>query len=782
MDREKSFVYLWDTSYDWDDNVIKLGVSHSLADRQGTYRTGNYRPGNFMLAFEVPRKCIKPLDNHLKYHFRGYHRYIPGGGTEYYDRAIISQLEPHLQTLNLRYRVLSMDEIRALKRKERAMDAQLYSISENALWATQQVLKRLDVKKMVRRLKIQKQMVPPLPPPQHQGSPPTPTETAVVPSPLPYQQAVLDRMYDFYEQTDKGRLNWACGLGKTLLSIFSVAILGCKTVLYGVPSIELQAQLRDEILKIYPTPENILLIGGENGKQQVGVDAWLQQRIDTTAPRFVITTYHSCWVLVKESVHFDFKVGDEAHHLVGALRTEEDRGFRLFHKLPATKTLFMTATEKIMDTPAEGEQVYSMDDPAVFGERLDEKTVQWAIENKKITDYNLCILKSTEDELNRILSQVQMDVSNPLLFISCFMCLKTINGGKGTTHLLLYTNTTADAELAESYIQQLLKYDEKQASTGGAVLFPNIKRDQMYNRALHSRLRGFHLKTEVALFKQAVYGIIPCIYIFGEGFNLPKLTGVCVSANMQSVIRIIQSLLRPNRLDHENPHKVASIIVPYIETEKWSVFSDIPVGRVGGVKPFENIMTIAYQLRNVDANMEQKIRVLTLCEPDPPESENAEKRRQPETSVWREWKEDVTELNQLKLRLKKSKVLPFDFSEERDEYEYVKKINRSLKITSITEYHQSQPQHKGFVPNPEEYFRKRGVWTDLYDFMATDTSGFLPTKEEWQRFCQNNRIDTLEKYREVCNQYGDILPKEPNAFYPGFTNILAELAFMKRRR
>ncbi len=60
------------------------------------------------------------------------------------------------------------------------------------------------------------------------------------------------------------------------------------------------------------------------------------------------------------------------------------------------------------------------------------------------------------------------------------------------------------------------------------------------------------------------------MYIFGEGFDLPKLNGVCVGSNMRSKIRIVQYLLRPNRLAKANPNKIANIIVPYIDSKNWN--------------------------------------------------------------------------------------------------------------------------------------------------------------------------------------------------------------------
>ena len=44
-----------------------------------------------------------------------------------------------------------------------------------------------------------------------------------------------------------------------------------------------------------------------------------------------------------------------------------------------------------------------MNDEKIFGKCIDEKTIYWAILNKKITDYNLIILKNTEYEIDSII-------------------------------------------------------------------------------------------------------------------------------------------------------------------------------------------------------------------------------------------------------------------------------------------------------------------------------------------------------------------------------------------
>ena len=163
--------------------------------------------------------------------------------------------------------------------------------------------------------------------------------------------------------------------------------------------------------------------------------------------------------------------------------------------------------------------------------------------------------------------------------------VKAIEKYNDLTHLLLYTNTTVDAELAKKYIDDILLLN---------IL--SIKKETIYNNFLHSKNCN-NLDSEVEIFKNMSYGIISCVYIFGEGFDLPKLNGVCIAANMQSETRIVQYLLRPNRLDYQKPNKKAYIVIPYIDSDDWDIEN----------KSYEKVRNIISQIRNIDENIEQKI-------------------------------------------------------------------------------------------------------------------------------------------------------------------------------
>jgi hypothetical protein len=333
--------------------------------------------------------------------------------------------------------------------------------------------------------------------------------------------------------------------------------------------------------------------------------------------------------------------------------------------------------------------------------------------------------------------------------MSAFMCLKAIEKYDGLTHIILYTNTVENSNLVKIYIDEILKTN-----------IIDINKLNIYNKALHSKYH-FNFNNEIEQFKKSKYGIISSIYIFGEGFNLPELNGCCFAENMESDIRVVQCALRPNRLNKKNQNKVAYIVIPSYENKSNNYF--------------EKVKTIISKLSNVDSSIEQKIKLVT--------SKNSNSNNNNLCLMNNDFnlEENVEELLKIKLRLKHSKTLKSDFSQEQDEYNYVKQLNKELNIKSKEEYILSENRHEMFIFYPEKYFTQNGVWNNWYDFIGYDTNKFIQNKQNWINFCKEKNINSLQDYENLCNEH-ECLPRNPHEFYNGFTNISNELDFHINRR
>uniref|UniRef100_A0A6C0CDT4 Helicase ATP-binding domain-containing protein n=1 Tax=viral metagenome TaxID=1070528 RepID=A0A6C0CDT4_9ZZZZ len=693
-----SYIYIRDNEWYKQHNVYKIGITTSIKDRNSTYITGEIIRGEFIKIYELSdrnEEQLKIIDKLFKKKFLPLNKYH-NGGTEFYDRILIDQIEIFLENLKIKYDIIDEKKLKRINKDKNIKDL------------TYLILKYINLK----------------------ATPVTLND---------YQIDVLNKIDDFYEKNNIGKLLWACGLGKTIMSLFITKHFNFNKILIGVSSCYLQTQFSEEIKKIYNNDCIIYLFDGNIEK----INKLFNEKKEKII--FVITTYHSCCLL--KSFEFDFKIGDECHHLVGKNEDENKKQFILFHKIKSNKSLFMTATEKIIINE-NSSSLYSMNNKELFGEIIDEKSFGWAITNKKITDYKTIIIKNNLNEIKNIIENIFTDSSilNPVLFIYVYVTLKsfTINykDNQPLTHLLLYTNTIEDAKIASNYISFILNKN-----------IIDINKDDIYYKDLHSQ-NTKDINNEIKIFSNSKYGIITCVQIFGEGINCIKLNGISIACNMFSNIKITQYISRPNRLNPAIKDKIAYYIIPYIDDET--------------NKSLNNIRNIMNQLSLIDGNIEEKITVYNGLKSD--KSTKIHDYQVHYISL----NENIDELLKIKLYLKHTKDLKSDFTEEENEYNYIKNINKSLEIKSKKEYLEFKDKHQNYIDNPDIYFRNKGVWENWSDYLGYDTSLFIPTKEKWIVFCKEKNINTIEKYNEYSSIYKE-LPKDPDDFYRDFTNINEEL-------
>ncbi len=784
-------------------DCYKLGTTRNIPDREANYITSEIIRGHFKYVYEIydycNEKCEKMVFKELK-HFNLY----KNAGKEFYKKDVINYIEPLFKKHNIKYKTLHDIEIFNLARTDRDKlydsdtddtDAECETECETDSKADNKADNR-DIDKDTSKFIISKENS------SHVALGDSKDCCDIVyrvardetmqpnyliydveiknisgkalrlKEPYKYQKDVLDNIQNYYSQNNIGKLIWACGLGKTLMTLYIINLMKFKSIIIGVPSTNLQKQWVQNILNMGQNKDSILLIGGdeyENIKRAIkytkeDISIFIKKYKDIS-PVFIISTYHSCNNLVDETICVDFKVGDEAHHLVG-VENENNKGFRKFHKIASVKSIYLTATEKIIDTDNDNDtsvenksNKYSMNDENIFGKYIDIKSVKWAIDNNKITDYNVLVIKNTIDEVDHIIRTLKINVKDKTIFISCYMCLKSLEKYEDLTHILLYTNTVKEAEQAKKYIDDILSLN-----------IISIDKEKIYNNALHSsnnnETKNKLLDKEINKFKNMPYGIISCIYIFGEGFDMPKLNGVCIASNMKSIIRIVQYLLRPNRLESGNPLKKAYQIIPYIDNDNWGEENN---------SSYENVRNIISQMRNVDENIEHKIKVLTQ-EYDKKEDDDKKYIQ----LNYNNFNENDNELCKLKLRLRYSKSLLSNFTEEEDEYNYVRSINISLNIKSKYEYINSEDKHANYISNPEDYFKSKGVWKNWYHFYGNDTNNYV-SKDELIKICKKNNVRSSEDYIKLCETHEE-LPKEPAEYYRDFTNLKNELGLFNRRK
>ena len=95
------FIYVRSTEY---ANIVKLGITKNVKDRESTYKTGEYIPQHYIAVYRlklnkvnIPKVSIHTIDKRLKddVELKKHHSY-KGGGTEFYTNDIIDILEDRL--------------------------------------------------------------------------------------------------------------------------------------------------------------------------------------------------------------------------------------------------------------------------------------------------------------------------------------------------------------------------------------------------------------------------------------------------------------------------------------------------------------------------------------------------------------------------------------------------------------------------------------------------------------------------------------------------------------
>ena len=117
MSLNKSYIYIRDNTWYICENIFKVGITTSIKDRSNTYITGELYRGFYIKIYELdvnPQK-LKIIDNLFKKDFKYLNIYFDGG-TEFYDRCIINDIETFLNKYNIKFISITEDELKRLNK------------------------------------------------------------------------------------------------------------------------------------------------------------------------------------------------------------------------------------------------------------------------------------------------------------------------------------------------------------------------------------------------------------------------------------------------------------------------------------------------------------------------------------------------------------------------------------------------------------------------------------------------------------------------------------------
>lgn len=575
-----------------------------------------------------------------------------------------------------------------------------------------------------------------------------------------YQTTAIENAMRIYTTENNSILNWSCGLGKTLTSLHIARVYTLNKLIIGVPSnILLEQWFKTINQHEISIGFKFLIISSKqiNVKKYASLETYLITTNKTEIENFlksnekviVLTTYHSSYKLTK--FVFDFGIFDECHHLCGADLECDDEieneisdcgKFTDMLKIKCNKTISLSATLKqiVQENKIDNFNVNT------FGKVLDKKSVKWAIENKYITDYRFITLRMTIKEINKLILELNLTINNIELFLSAYItvvqAMLNYNKIDKISHILVYCNSVKSAKLVTDYINQIL-----------VSKYPKHNK-KIYNKTLSSK-QSFDLDNEMKEFKESDIGIISCVYIFGEGFDDSYFNTCTIAEKMISTIRLIQSLLRANRLDISNKNKMANYICPFIDskTEETELCS------------FTKVKELLVEMNKIDDNVFAKINYAKMV--------NSKSTQTVDKFNYNNIEFDKIETDDIKMLIRHRKVLQYD-NWDKNEYSIYQRTNIKHNITNTNEYEKSKHlfEEDGleFIQDPEKYFtgKSTNIWSCMYDFLGVDTSKFPPTKENLKEKCLNEKI-TSKTYGNLCKKYN--LPENPGSFYKDFKNI-----------
>ena len=645
-------------SYDVDD-ACKMGKANNIPERDTQYATGEIKRGYFEAVFEVPIEKIGIVERLLQNEFRELNvKY--DAGTEFYNKKIITLIEPYLIKLGIRYRKLSKQEISDLVRCNRVKNT----------------IKKINIQSLIHILKSKRT-----------------NEQIISYTPRNYQTIIIEKSVKHFQEHDKGMLVLMCGVGKTLISLWITQELNSNTILIGVPNKLLLKQWEKVICVLFQSVPYLIVSGGICIEE---INRFLENNKEKC---IVITTYSSAHKVYKATQYtefvFNMKILDEVHHLTSQNITETNRKTYVYIlKIISRIQLSLTATLKILENKENNRDediIISNDNVEYFGEIIDRKCLLWAINENIICDYVIQTIITNEEQLEEQLLRFNIKEENDKrLFLSAFASLKSINEGH-SHHLLIYCNNKGNSLKLIQYIKMLLKDNYFDIPA-------------LYYSNYHSEMKSKDQEKIIESFENVKFGIITCVYCLGEGWDFPLLDGVVFAENMTSNIRIVQSALRASRKNKKDTNKKTKIILPILNRDDWLENNENP--------DLKKVREVIYQMGLEDETITQKIKVFRI------EIEKQKPREKEEKELADEFGEYDDELTQ-KLRLKTIKRTALATT-----YEKARKIIADRNIKSKESYYElcekdnrlsKEPEivFKGQFTNWIEYLSIKRVYYDL---------------------------------------------------------------------
>ncbi|WP_343286593.1 type ISP restriction/modification enzyme [Helicobacter sp. 12S02634-8] len=525
-------------------------------------------------------------------------------------------------------------------------------------------------------------------------------------TPLNHQKEVLSALDSYFKdpKNTRGKLIMACGTGKTFVSLKSVEMLTNpkdSITLFLAPSIALVGQTLREYTaqKSQNFTACVICSDSTAARGEDDLDPSELPLPPSTNPRAIIEAYKKAQSNQERFIIFstyqsvqriqeaqnldpqnklpqiDLIICDEAHRSVGALYTSIIKGqeendiktqnaFTICHdnnKINAKRRIYMTATPKIYSdkqktkAAEKDNEVFSMDDEAIFGKSIYEIRFDRAVREKLLTDYKVIILTIKKETYTQIannaiakLKASGMSKLNEKLVDLDFVC-KIIGTHKGLVKSDLKILDSTDQN-DNAYITDTDKTPSQRALNfcRNIATSKNIKESfqtiiDCYDTEMKTKTKDhtihidhidgtmnantrFEKLSELEKTKDKTCELITNAKCLSEGVDIPALDSVVFFDGRSAMVDIIQAV---GRVMRKAPNKeIGYIILPIALSEAEIKNLDKAVDNTN----FKNIWNILKALRSHDeslvseASFKEKIKIATILADSTSDETNPDKK------------------------------------------------------------------------------------------------------------------------------------------------------------
>ena len=464
-----------------------------------------------------------------------------------------------------------------------------------------------------------------------------------------HQKEAFDDVVNGFKEVDRGKLIMACGTGKTFTALRiaeRIAGVGGR-VLYLVPSIGLFAQAMREWAEQQDIPHRYIGICSDTKAGKANEDATLMelefpvttdetvisealQKNDEDNMRVVFCTYHSL-SKIEEAQNagapaFDIIFCDEGHRTTGVDRSDDDTSpFVLVHdadRIRAKKRLYMTATSRLYTESARAKaakhniDVFSMDDPEIYGPEFHRLPFSTAVEKDLLSDYKVVILVMSEQGVNETLHRYlsnggsEVNINDATKIVGCWRALqnperKSPDDDSITpiTRAIAFTNTIKSSENLVNHWNGII--DSAIENIPEDQLPENFKCETAHvdgkNNALERKRLIEWLKGDT----EGVCRILSNARCLSEGIDVPALDAVLFMTPRNSHVDIVQAV---GRVMRKAPGKEYGYIVLPV-----AIPPDVdPVEALNDNKRFAAVWGVLRALRSHDDRLNAEINKIDL--------------------------------------------------------------------------------------------------------------------------------------------------------------------------